>query len=57
MLDLAVVMPVYNEQECIVDVVKSWRDVLANLNINYEIIVLNDGSNDDTGQALTNFRG
>lgn len=57
MLDLAVVMPVYNEQECIVDVVNSWREALSGLQIDYKIIVLNDGSRDGTREALTAFDG
>ena len=54
-LDLAVVMPVYNEDECIVGVVESWRDALEELHINFRIIVLNDGSKDNTAQALETF--
>lgn len=55
LLDLAVVMPVYNEEACIVDVVKSWHSVLSHLNINFRIIILNDGSNDSTAEALVIF--
>lgn len=53
--DLAVVMPVYNEQECIAAVVDAWRAVLAKLNIDYLLIVLNDGSQDATPAALAKF--
>jgi glycosyltransferase involved in cell wall biosynthesis len=49
------VMPVYNEEECIADVVKSWRDTLAGLDIQFRMIVLNDGSRDGTEQALAGF--
>lgn len=54
-LDLAVVMPVYNEEECIAGVVEAWRAVLSGLDINYLIIVLNDGSWDETRNALSKF--
>ncbi len=54
-LDLAVVMPVYNEEACIVDVVKSWSAVLSGLNIAYQILVLNDGSRDGTKDVLATF--
>ena len=53
--DLVVVMPVYNEEECIVPVVASWRDELGALKIDFRIIVLNDGSKDDTRRALETF--
>ncbi len=55
MLELVVVMPVYNEEECIVPVVASWRDELEALGINFRLIVLNDGSKDGTGAALQAF--
>jgi glycosyltransferase involved in cell wall biosynthesis len=54
-IDLAVVMPVYNEEECIVDVVESWLSALSELNIEFRIFVLNDGSSDGTQQALQVF--
>jgi glycosyltransferase involved in cell wall biosynthesis len=54
-LDLAVVMPVYNEEECIVGVVESWRAMLSKLGITFRIIVLNDGSKDSTRQSLGEF--
>jgi dolichol-phosphate mannosyltransferase len=57
MLDLALVMPVYNEQDCIVEVVRSWRDRLAGLGIRFRMIVLNDGSRDGTRDALAAFEG
>jgi glycosyltransferase involved in cell wall biosynthesis len=55
LLDLAVVMPVFNEQDCIVKVVKSWIFSLASLGIEFKIIVLNDGSYDGTQEALKFF--
>lgn len=54
-LDLAAVMPVYNEEACIAQVVASWRDMLDTLGITYRIIVLNDGSKDNTAQVLGVF--
>ena len=55
LLDLAVVMPVYNEEACIADVVKSWHSVLSRLNITFRVIILNDGSSDGTTAALGIF--
>jgi dolichol-phosphate mannosyltransferase len=56
-LDLALVMPVYNEEACIAQVVQSWRDALAALGIRFRLIVLNDGSHDGTREALAPFEG
>ena len=53
--DLAVIMPIYNEEECIADVLKSWMAVLSGLSINYLIIALNDGSTDGTKDTLSIF--
>jgi glycosyltransferase involved in cell wall biosynthesis len=54
-LDLAVVMPVYNEAECIADVIGSWLRVLEAESLRFSLIVLNDGSCDATADALERF--
>ena len=53
--ELALVMPVYNEEECIYDVVCSWLDIFLRLKIDFLIIILNDGSTDGTKAALSRF--
>lgn len=53
--ELVVVMPVYNEEECVKDVVQDWHEHLSKLNIHFKIIVLNDGSRDGTGKVLEFF--
>jgi glycosyltransferase involved in cell wall biosynthesis len=50
-------MPVYNEEGCIVEVVREWNQALKALGISYRMIVLNDGSKDGTAQALASFAG
>jgi glycosyltransferase involved in cell wall biosynthesis len=52
-ITLAVVMPAYNEQDCIEDVVKQWTNFL-DLHFPNEgkLIVINDGSKDKTGEIL-----
>jgi glycosyltransferase involved in cell wall biosynthesis len=54
-LDLAVVMPVYNEEDCIVGVVKSWLSTLSVLRISFRIMILNDGSTDNTKEMMNVF--
>jgi glycosyltransferase involved in cell wall biosynthesis len=54
-LDLAVVMPVYNEESCIAGVLGDWKATLSTLPIRFRIIVLNDGSRDNTAAALRPF--
>ncbi len=53
--DLAVVIPVYNEEACIGSVVDAWRVTLGRLGIDYGIIVLDDGSRDGTAGVLAGF--
>jgi dolichol-phosphate mannosyltransferase len=50
--ELAIIMPVYNEEGCIAEVLQSWVEVLSGQNINYVIIALNDGSRDGTKAVL-----
>ena len=51
-LDLAVVMPVYNEEGSIGTVAEAWADTLGRLGIKFEIHVFNDGSRDRTADIL-----
>lgn len=53
--DLAVVIPVYNEEACIENVVQSWLVMLDRLSVQYHMLVLNDGSTDETLSHLTAF--
>lgn len=47
-VDLSVVIPAYNEEECLTDVLRELKDVLQCLDLDHEIIVIDDGSTDDT---------
>jgi dolichol-phosphate mannosyltransferase len=53
-IKLAIVMPAYNEEECMADVVKIWSDLLDTefAGENTKLIVVNDGSKDSTGKIL-----
>lgn len=46
--DLSIVVPVYNEEESIVDQVNMIRDALGNYTDSYEILLIDDGSTDDS---------
>lgn len=53
-LDLAIVIPVYNESGCIEEVIKSWGNFIKSYlkERTFIIIVINDGSKDNTAQIL-----
>ena len=52
-LNLSVVLPVFNEQECITEVLQELVDVLSNENFNeFEIIPVDDGSTDKTFEII-----
>lgn len=52
MYEVEVVMPVYNEAECINEVIYDWIKELDTLGISYRLLVLNDGSRDTTEDVL-----
>jgi len=50
--DLSVVVPVYNEEKNVPLLYKAIKDSVEKLNLNYEIIFVDDGSTDSTGEKL-----
>lgn len=50
--ELAIVMPVHNEQDCIASVVRSWHDTLVTLGVDFVMLTIDDGSSDATGRVL-----
>jgi glycosyltransferase involved in cell wall biosynthesis len=50
--EISVVIPAYNASICIAEMVSQVSNVLAALNTTYEIIVVDDGSSDDTWAAI-----
>jgi len=52
MFSVSVIIPAYNEEAIIQSAVKSALDILAASDADFEIIVVNDGSRDKTGQIL-----
>ncbi len=55
MFDVTIVMPVYNEAECIGDVLNDWTAELDRFKFNYCLLVLNDGSRDNTAAVLERY--
>ena len=51
-LDLSVVVPVYNERENLVPLEEELQEHLGNLNIDYEILFIDDGSQDGSAQLI-----
>lgn len=54
---LSVVVPAYNEGRAIVPVLQDLLEVLERLPIPWEVVVVNDGSQDDTGEKVRSVPG
>ena len=50
--DLSVIFPIYNEEETIEKTLLEWKKTLDSLKINYELILAEDGSTDNTKKIL-----
>ena len=57
MKDLAVIIPVYNEEGAIENVINKWTQELDKYGIDYNICAYNDGSKDNTAQILESISG
>jgi glycosyltransferase involved in cell wall biosynthesis len=53
-MDLAVVMPIYNEEANIEKVIGEWTAEFSRLGIAFVVFPVNDGSRDGTGAVLEN---
>ncbi len=51
-IDLCIVIPVYNEQDAIGNVLNEWVAMLDSLYINYQLHCYNDGSKDQSADVL-----
>ncbi|HUU18434.1 MAG TPA: glycosyltransferase family 2 protein [Sedimentisphaerales bacterium] len=56
-VSISVFFPCYNEQDNITRVVEQALTVLEKLNADFEIIIVNDGSSDSTGQIAGEIAG
>jgi glycosyltransferase involved in cell wall biosynthesis len=51
-IKVSIVIPVYNEENSIIQVLKHLEQIMAQSNIIYELVVVNDGSSDNTKEKL-----
>lgn len=56
MHDLAIVIPVYNEEDCVVEVIREWLAMLDRSGLTGQVRVYDDGSRDGTAQRLDTLR-
>ena len=54
--NLYIVMPAYNEEANIEEVVKEWHEVVTNVGPESKLVVVNDGSKDNTYQKLLELK-
>jgi glycosyltransferase involved in cell wall biosynthesis len=52
---LTVIIPCFNEEKSICHVLKKITEIGSNIKIPIEVIVVNDGSTDNTSQKITHF--
>lgn len=55
MTNLKIIIPVYNEEGAITEVISDWTSTLEKLKIDFLIYVFNDGSKDNTLEILQNL--
>ncbi len=51
-MDLSIIVPCYNEVACIDALYEDLKNTLKNKKISYEIIIIDDGSTDDTSKKI-----
>jgi len=52
---ISTILPIFNEADSVAKTICSLDQVMGNLNINYEIIAVNDGSTDKTEEILASL--
>ena len=52
-MKIDIIIPVYNEEDTILKILKKIKKVEENYNYDFNVIVINDGSSDSTHQILS----
>ena len=52
---LSILIPAYNEAPFISKAISETKDVMGNIGLNYEIVIVDDGSNDKTYEESSKF--
>ena len=55
-MNLSIIIPAYNEQESLPNLLQQISDVVNALKLQYEIIIIDDGSNDGTDKILRELK-
>ncbi|MCX7834044.1 MAG: glycosyltransferase family 2 protein [Ignavibacteria bacterium] len=53
---ISVVIPLYNEEESLLELHKTLKKVLENMNCNYEVLFIDDGSTDKSWEKIKEIR-
>ena len=51
-IDISIIAPVYNEEESVSELVQQVKDAMEATKMSWELILVNDGSSDDSAKAL-----
>jgi len=54
--EICVIFPVYNEENCVGEVLREWSTALAEKGLDYVILALDDGSSDGTPAVLKGWQ-
>ena len=55
-MKISIVIPAFNEEKVIATTIKAYQDFLSKRNVDFEIIVVNDGSGDSTEAIIHQFK-
>lgn len=53
---LYIVIPAYNESENIAEVIRSWHNIVSSVNADSRLVVIDDGSKDNTYEIMTELK-
>ncbi len=51
-IDISIIVPLYNEEQVFNQLIQRLQNVISKTNFNCEVILINDGSSDDTAQLI-----